>query len=234
MFQSFAADVLSQKMTQLSIKKTNEHSFEMKDFKDDIMVIPEYLSKRNKSFRDMINSVISIAGFIKSDSIVEDLRQIAIIIYKRMFIRINQNLWITYFKSGIGQLILSSKQSFNYPINVHVWPKEVKNLVDGSRDTKDRQKNDVYKNYVDKYLHKLETQLEHYDTELNNRMNCFQNYALKLQHSIETYIEQHINSLRMDIDHKIELVHYDYHIQALKLEYYNHHPNEYQVCFYLK
>ncbi|CAF3084477.1 unnamed protein product, partial [Rotaria sp. Silwood2] len=32
----------------------------------------------------------------------------------------------------------------------------------------------------------------------------------------------------MEIEHKIELVHSDYHIQALKLEYDRHNPNEYQ------
>ncbi|CAF4185815.1 unnamed protein product [Rotaria sordida] len=32
----------------------------------------------------------------------------------------------------------------------------------------------------------------------------------------------------METEHKIQLIHYDYHIQALKLEYYRHDPNVYQ------
>jgi len=36
----------------------------------------------------------------------------------------------------------------------------------------------------------------------------------------------------MEIEHKIELIHHDYHIQALKFEYFRHKPNEYQVCFF--
>ncbi|CAF4616110.1 unnamed protein product, partial [Rotaria magnacalcarata] len=28
--------------------------------------------------------------------------------------------------------------------------------------------------------------------------------------------------------HQVELIHYDYHIRALKLEYFQHKPNEYQ------
>lgn len=117
------------------------------------------------------------------------------------------------FNTRYCKLILSLKQSFNDSTNVHVWPKEIKDDVN-------------------KHLHKLETQLKHYDTELNNIMNYFQNYSLRLQHFMEISIELHMHFSRMDIEHKIERVYYDCHIQALKLEYNYHHPNEYQVYFY--
>ncbi|CAF5067097.1 unnamed protein product, partial [Rotaria magnacalcarata] len=43
------------------------------------------------------------------------------------------------------------------------------------------------------------------------------------------YIEQNLNSsLSKKIEHQVELIHYDYHIRALELEYFQHKPNEYQ------
>ncbi|CAF3294650.1 unnamed protein product [Rotaria socialis] len=44
-----------------------------------------------------------------------------------------------------------------------------------------------------------------------------------------TYIEENLNSsLSKKIEHQVELIHYDYHIRALELEYFQHKPNEYQ------
>ena len=55
--------------------------------------------------------------------------------------------------------------------------------------------------------------------------------SVDISNTIETYIEQNLQPLRIEIEHQIELIHYDYHIRALKLEYYRHNPNKYQVCF---
>ncbi|CAM4851783.1 unnamed protein product, partial [Rotaria magnacalcarata] len=41
------------------------------------------------------------------------------------------------------------------------------------------------------------------------------------------YSHPHTHTLKK-IEHQVELIHYDYHIQALKLEYFQHKPNEYQ------
>ena len=57
---------------------------------------------------------------------------------------------------------------------------------------------------------------------------------MTIQKFIETYIEQNLHSLRMEIEHQVELIHYDYHIRALKLEYCRHKPNQYQVCLFVK
>jgi hypothetical protein len=84
------------------------------------------------------------------------------------------------------------------------------------------------------YLDELDQRLKQIKTELNLKANHFQGYTLTIQRIIETYIEQNLHSLRMKIEHQIELIYYDYHIRALKLEYYRHQPNGYQVCFFYK
>ncbi|CAM4898202.1 unnamed protein product [Rotaria socialis] len=44
-----------------------------------------------------------------------------------------------------------------------------------------------------------------------------------------TYIEQNLNSsLSKKIEHQVELIHYDYYIRTLELEYFQHKSNEYQ------
>ncbi|CAF4696475.1 unnamed protein product, partial [Rotaria sp. Silwood2] len=83
-------------------------------------------------------------------------------------------------------------------------------------------------NLVNIKLCELDNQLKQYQAELNKIRNGFYGYTLQHQHLIERYIEQNMSSLRMEIEHKIELIHYDYHIQALKLQYLRHNPNNYQ------
>jgi hypothetical protein len=83
---------------------------------------------------------------------------------------------------------------------------------------------------VNDRLDESDHQLKQYQTELNMKVNNFPGYTLTIQTIIETYIEQNLHSLRMEMDHKIELIYYDYHIQALKLEYFRQNPNTFQVC----
>ncbi|CAF1411371.1 unnamed protein product [Rotaria sordida] len=86
----------------------------------------------------------------------------------------------------------------------------------------------IWEEYLVLHMRILYNQLKQYQAEFNQKINSFQGYTLKLQQLIETYIQQNLSSYRMEIEHKIELIHYDYHIQALKLEYYQQKPNEYQ------
>ncbi|CAM4828906.1 unnamed protein product [Rotaria magnacalcarata] len=55
------------------------------------------------------------------------------------------------------------------------------------------------------------------------------NSCERLLQKLIAYIEENLNSsLSKKIKHQVELIHYDYHIQALQLEYFQHKPNEYQ------
>jgi hypothetical protein len=217
---------LSQKMSQLSTDTTNEKKeCLMKQIKAEIENIPNYLTKRNKSFRQMLGQALSTMKITTTDNNMEDLRKIAILIYKIKFIQTYQLLWAAYLKSGIGQLIISSKTKLSYSTTVRIWPKEIKNM-------NQTNENESCLKFVNNHLDELEHQLKQYQIELNLKANNFQGYTLTFQKNIETYIEQHLYSLRMEAEHKIELVHYDYHIHALKLEYSRHNPNDFQVCHF--
>ncbi|CAF4938338.1 unnamed protein product, partial [Rotaria socialis] len=127
-----------------------------------------------------------------------------------MVIHNYQYLWKIYFRSGTGQLIIPSetKQKLSYPTTLSIWPKEIKAIVlSNMKDT--TNENEICLKFTDDHLCALQHQLKQYQQELNIKANNFQGYTLSI-HEIRIY------SL------------YDYHIRALKLEYFQHKPNEYQ------
>jgi hypothetical protein len=219
-------------MSQLSTNTKDNKESLMKDITVEIEKTPTYLTKQNKSFQQMIHYAKSKIRTTIPNNNIEELRKIAILIYKIMVIQTYHLLWTTYFKSGLGQLITQSQQQQqpSYSTTIHIWPKEINALLQLSNITNE---NEIYLTFVNEQLHGLDHHLKQYQAELNMKANNFQGYTLTIQKIIETYIEQHIQSFRMKIEHQIELIHYDYYIQALKLEYFRHNPNEYQVYFFL-
>ena len=86
--------------------------------------------------------------------------------------------------------------------------------------------------FVEDILNELNDLLKQYHVELNTRANHFTNYTPTIQRMMERYIEENVRSYRMNIEHQIELVYHDYHIQALQLEYERYRPNTAQVCLF--
>lgn len=223
---------LSQKMNQLSTqtKTENQNASSLKDIQIDLETIPDYLTKQNQSLQQMIGQV---AAIIKSNDKekMKDLRKITILIYRIKSIQLYQHLWTSYLKAGTSQLnIQSSKQTLNYPTNIPVWPKEIQTMVQATMKIDKEKKSECCSNFVQRYLQVLADELNKYEAELKIKMNQFPSYLSRIQQQIETYIEQNLQSLRKEIEHKTELIHYDYQIRVLKLEYLRHQPNEYQVC----
>ncbi|CAF5071144.1 unnamed protein product, partial [Rotaria socialis] len=78
-------------------------------------MIPDYLTKKNKSFKEMIHQILSSITTTtttteeKSNNNTNELRRIAILIYKIMVIQSYRYLWKNYLKSGTGQLFIRSK-----------------------------------------------------------------------------------------------------------------------------
>ena len=224
---------LSQKMSQLSTDTTKNKECLMKEIK-----IPDYLTKGNKPFQQImhqaLSNIITMAMFDDDDDRthkLEELQKIAILIYQIMLIQTYQLLWATYLQSGMGQLIIPSKRTLSYSTTLSIWPKEIKSIVLLSKNVNKTNENESCSKLVNDHLNEQDHQLKQYRAELNTKANNFQSYTLSIQTLMETYIEQNLHSLRMEIEHKVELVYFDYHIQALKLEYCRHNPNDYQVCF---
>ena len=231
----------------LSTCTINTTEYLMKEIKIEIEKIPDYLTKRNQTFQQIRYQILSkmpatttatTMTQLDNTNKLEDLRKIAMLIYKIMIIQTYQLLWTTCLKSGMGRLIIPSKtkqqqqQQLSYSTTLSIWPKEIKSMVLSKNVNKTTNENENCLKFVNHQLNELEYQLKRYQTELNMKANYFQGYTLTMQKMIETYLEQNLQSFRMEIEHRIELVHYDYQIRAFKLEYFRRHkPNIYQVCF---
>ncbi|CAM4976341.1 unnamed protein product [Rotaria socialis] len=233
-YQEIEKQNLSRKMSQLSTSATHEKNpiKIMKEIKDQLEIIPNYLTKQNISFKELMHQVLSsiIRTAEKSNNNIDELRKIAILLYKIMVIQTYQYLWKIYFKSGTGQLIVSSetKQKLFYSTTLPIWPKEIKTIVLSNKKDKTNE-NEICLKFVNNQLNELQRQLKQYRQELNIKANNFQGYTLSIQEKLMTYIEENLNSsFSKKIEHQVELIHYDYHIRALELEYFQHKPNEYQ------
>ncbi|CAF3486707.1 unnamed protein product [Rotaria socialis] len=97
---------LSRKMSQLSTNATHEKDpiTIMKEIRDQLEIIPNYLTKQNISFKELMHQALSsiITTAEKLNTNMDELRKIAILLYKIMVIQTYQYLWKIYFKSGTG------------------------------------------------------------------------------------------------------------------------------------
>ncbi|CAF1504990.1 unnamed protein product [Adineta steineri] len=215
--------VLSQQMGHLLTNTTHTEGHLMKDMKSEIEKIPNFLTKHDSSFKQMLYQAQLLIKSTNTTTTIDikQLREIALTIYKIMILKTYHVLWMVYLKSGRGELILSSE-------TVPIWPKDIISLLKVNNTTNSHE---IYLNFVNQQLHALDHQLNICKTELNTKANNICGYSLMVQKIIKTYIEKHIQSFRLKTEHQIELIHYDYHIRRLKLEYIRFNPNQYQVCF---
>ncbi|CAF4697190.1 unnamed protein product, partial [Rotaria magnacalcarata] len=131
------------------------------------------------------------------------------------------------------QLIVPSetKQKLSYSTTLPIWPKEIKTIILSSKKDKTNE-NEICLKFTNGQLNALQHQLKQYRQEFDIKPNNFQGYRLSIQKMLMTYVEKNLNSsLHKKIEHQVELIYYDYHIRALKLEYIRHKPTENQTGF---
>jgi hypothetical protein len=214
---------LSQKLSQLSTSHQNQEKVTKIEKQTVEKPVPDYLLKANKSFEKLIYPLLPKTT--TTSNIVEDLRQVAILIHQIMSSHILHSLWTTYLKSGMGEL--KGQQQLTQA-SVLFWPLKVKSMV-----TKDiragTNEHDACMTFVQKRLSELEENMKQYRTELNVRESRLHGYTQAIRRAIETFVQQGVDSLQRDIEHKIVLVQFDYNDRVLELEYLHHNPNEDQV-----
>lgn len=155
---------LSQRMSQLTTSETtNKDVTLMKEMKLEIEKIPDYLTKRNKSFQQMLYQAVSTITTTttttwnkNNNTHIESLRHIAILIYKIMFIQVYHALWAAYLKSGMGQLIIPSQAKQFYSTAVSIWPKQIKTFSQSTCGKKTNREHDYYLKFAQNHLYELE------------------------------------------------------------------------------
>ncbi|CAF4189852.1 unnamed protein product, partial [Rotaria sordida] len=205
---------LSQRLSQLSMTShyITEH-LNMVNV-DTSENIPLYLSKENKSFEQIISD-------LSSNELVEELRQMAIVIHQIFLIDLEKLLWTTYLKSGTGQLQLNhmDNDNLNRP---HLWPIQVQKLV--SKQSPDKIDTAACLTYVTQYLDELDDKMKRYQTTYNMKKNQYVNYLP----TIQTFVHQQLESARLAIEQKIAIVHYNYNDYVLELKFLAYNPTHQQ------
>ncbi|CAF2989680.1 unnamed protein product [Rotaria sp. Silwood2] len=218
-------NVLSQKLSQLSCSQPHQQQNVKQSNK-----IPNYLSNKNKSFQKLIKEILST--MITSRTTVssvpsqneQDLRDMAILIHRIKSEQIFQSLWMTYLKSGTGQLKVD-------PIGPSVWPLQVRTIVKQANKTGSNE-NVTCMALVKDRLHEFNVRIQQYQTELDIYKYRLQGNRETIYQTIETFIQQYLETLRKKIEHKIILVQYDYNDRVLELEFLQQNPSEYCIKLY--
>ncbi|CAF2037669.1 unnamed protein product [Rotaria magnacalcarata] len=217
--------VLSQKLSKLSCSQPRQHQNVKQSYK-----IPNYLSNKNECFQKLIKEVSSTimatttTASSTSSQNEQDLRQMAILIHRIKSEQIFQSLWMTYLKSGTGQLKIDQ-------IGPPIWPLQVRTIVKQANKAADNQ-NDACMQLVQERLDEFKTKVQQYEIQINNLKHRLQGNKEAIFRTIETFIQQNQENFRQKMEHKIKLVQYDYNDRALELEFLRQNPSEYCIKLY--
>ncbi|CAF3160962.1 unnamed protein product [Rotaria sp. Silwood2] len=214
---SLEEQVLSQRLNQLSMtsRHTPEHLIIVNE--DHAENIPYYLSKESKSFQEITSN-------LSSNELVEELRQMAIVLHQLFMIDLEKSLWTTYFKSGTCQLQLHQMDNDNL-IHPHLWPIQVQKLV--NKQSPDNTDTAACLTYVTQHLDELDDKMKQYQNKYNMKKKQYLNYLP----TIQTFVHHQLESARLATEQQIAIVHYHYndHLFELKFMAYNPTPQQKQI-----
>ncbi|CAF4367976.1 unnamed protein product, partial [Adineta steineri] len=150
---------------------------------------------------------------------IEDLRQLTILKHKISMIRIRQQLWTIYLKSGMGQW--KTDESHRTNVDRRIWPEEVRTIMlvklknNNNNNNQDEQK--LCEEIVYEYLEGFTQAMNYYCEEFTKRKNNLIGFTDEIEKSIETFVQQHsIRSYQMKLNYKTTLLKYGYDDQILQ------------------
>ena len=172
--------------------------------------IPTYLARGNTLFEEVLRQASTV---IPNET--NALRRMALLMYHVESIALAHSLWTIYLKSGTGAIPSDQFQC------VRSWPPEVQSSAVRKGDNKD----EACQLYTETYLRRLEKKLKQCQLELN---------AVKARlHTVTTlvqsYVLQGLQTQRLDTEHKMALVQFDYNDQALEIAFAQQQPSHRQV-----
>ena len=176
----------------------------------------------------MIHQALSTTATSNS---IEDLREIAILMYRLMSNQYLHSLWSAYSMSGMGQLTsLPNHPPVHHAIHPQVWPVEVK-MKAKQNITAETTEHEACLALVNRRLQELDGKTKQYRMELDIQKNRCHRCTPIIQQAIRKFVEQGFDGERLRIEHKIHLVQYDYAERVLELEYLAQYPTDEQVRF---
>ncbi|CAF4217810.1 unnamed protein product, partial [Adineta steineri] len=191
--------------------------------------IPTYLQSTNPFLNKFMTD--DIINRMSTTITIEDLRQLAILKHKISMIRIRQQLWTIYLKSGMGQW--KTDESHRTNVDRRIWPDEVRTIMlvklknNNNNNNQDEQK--LCEEIVYDYLERFTQAMNYYCEEFTIRKNSLIGFTDEIEKIIETFVQQHgIRSGQMKLNYKTTLLKYGYDDQILQREYLRTNPTQYQ------
>jgi hypothetical protein len=204
-------------LTQLILLKTIDVDFD---------VPPDYLSKQNPSFENQIRSVLPTTTITTNS--VEQLRKIAILMYKIMCLDLVSSLWILYRKSGTGEL-QSTLPDINQ-VDTKVWPEEVQSYMKLSKfKLLEKNEENTTLTFVNHCLCQLDDQREHYRQQLHAKKSRLVNFSYSSECTIRKLVQEGLAYQRLVIDRDMALVPYYHTDRLLHRAYLAQKPSQRQV-----
>ncbi|CAF3873658.1 unnamed protein product [Rotaria sp. Silwood1] len=187
----------------------------------DIDKVPQYLNHTNDSFQKIIHSIRPTMTVNR----LEELRHIAILMYKLFLLEKLELLWTMYRRSGTGNLELSTPIE---QMNRNIWPKEVRTRIELIHN-KHISNNDLYLTFVQHCLGKLYEKNEECQRQLRYRTGHLVDYTWAMEETIKKFVQQGFMYQSVEYACQIALVQYNYREAMAKQQFLHENPNQNQI-----
>ncbi|CAF2087086.1 unnamed protein product [Rotaria magnacalcarata] len=183
----------------------------------DIDKIPHYLSNDNKLLEDKMRAIQPTMN----EKHLEELRQIAILMYKISLLERITSLWTMFRRVGMGTLALPSdiKQ-----LNIKIWPFAVHTRIRHVENTH-AYDDETCQMFIDHCLQKLNEKNDEYRHQLRFRTCHVTDYSVAMEFTIEKFIQHEFMSQHIEYHCQITLVLYHFIDEILKRHFSNENPN---------
>ncbi|CAF4652768.1 unnamed protein product, partial [Rotaria sp. Silwood1] len=186
----------------------------------DIDKVPQYLNHTNDSFQKIIHSIRPTMTVNR----LEELRHIAILMYKLFLLEKLELLWTMYRRSGTGNLELSTPIE---QMNRNIWPKEVRTRIELIHN-KHISNNNLYLTFVEQCLGKLYEKNEECQRQLRYRTGHLVDYTWAMEETIKKFVQQGFMYQSVEYACQIALVQYNYREAMAKQQFLHENPNQNQ------
>lgn len=220
---SSSPDAIPKRIKSNESNDDDEINYTSHELDDDLAKIPFNLVATNPSFIYLTQRVLNEAA---SSMTMEDIQQLALVIYRLSLIRIHKQITMIYLKSGTG--ILNDPGPELVPVDRCVWPAVVQSALPPTNNTQDTQT--ACEQLVYDRLQRLDRKLTYYEEEFNYQKSCIIGFTEAMENMIDEYVQQMVIApFKLKRDVKIATVRFQFDVEIMERKFQQRHPTEYQV-----
>ncbi len=158
---------------------------------------------------------------------IEELGQIAILMYQLNVFDLEKSLWTICFQSGLG--ILKSQES-----NLKVWPFWVTKMIQSEQGRTMSHKMPVNEDedclkFVQQFQYELNKKQQQLQGQLNLKKQQLNGFTMAMENTLQIFLQEHQQKLHLEYEFIIKLIKFDYREHVLDHNFLRENPNEQQV-----